>query len=135
MEYYEGDSSASTADMEDHVELDTDNCSTSIADMNDIEQRLRRQPVLGRAVELPPELADVRDAQGEERHGTDRDLARGEVREGRIGQVVARERRHLNRLRRTALLLRVRRGADTAPRRTRTDVGSRRQAQQWTTAR
>ncbi|KAK1617400.1 hypothetical protein QYE76_022917 [Lolium multiflorum] len=37
MEYDEGDSSASTADMEDHVELDTDNGSASIGDMTDIE--------------------------------------------------------------------------------------------------
>ena len=38
MEYYEGDSSASTADMEDHVELDTDYGSASIVDMTDIEE-------------------------------------------------------------------------------------------------
>ncbi|KAK1617389.1 hypothetical protein QYE76_022906 [Lolium multiflorum] len=37
MEYDEGDSSASTADMEDHVELDTNNGSASIGDMTDIE--------------------------------------------------------------------------------------------------
>ncbi|KAK1602087.1 hypothetical protein QYE76_017130 [Lolium multiflorum] len=37
MEYDEGDSSASTADMEDHVEFDTDNGSASIGDMTDIE--------------------------------------------------------------------------------------------------
>ncbi|KAK1681465.1 hypothetical protein QYE76_042313 [Lolium multiflorum] len=37
MEYYEGDSSASAEDMEDHVELDTDNGSACIGDMTDIE--------------------------------------------------------------------------------------------------
>ena len=49
--------------------------------------------VLGRRVQLPAELADVGDPQREERHAADRDLARGEEREGRVREVVARERR------------------------------------------
>ena len=40
-----------------------------------------REPELGRAVELPAELADVGDAQREARHGADGELARPHVRE------------------------------------------------------
>jgi hypothetical protein len=38
MKYYDDVNSASIGDMESHVDLDTDNCSSSVADMTDIQE-------------------------------------------------------------------------------------------------
>jgi hypothetical protein len=43
--------------------------------------------VLGRDVQLPAELTDVRDPDGEHRRVTDVDLPRGQVPERVVGQV------------------------------------------------
>ncbi len=45
------------------------------------------EPELGRAVQLPAELAYVRDAQRQARHGTDRQLSCGHVRERLVRDV------------------------------------------------
>ena len=50
----------------------------------------QRAAVLGRGVQLPAELADVRDAQRQQGHAADGDLAGGQVREAGVGHVVAR---------------------------------------------
>ena len=50
------------------------------------QQIPERAAVFGRAVQLPPELADVRDAQRDGRDGAERDRLRGQVRKRVVGQ-------------------------------------------------
>src|SRR5207245_10066655 len=49
------------------------------------------QPKLGRAIQLPAQLADIRDAKRETRDAADRDLARGHEREGVVADVGRRQ--------------------------------------------
>src|SRR5262249_59270671 len=50
------------------------------------------QSVLGRRVDLPTQLADVGDSDGESRHGAHRDRARRQVRKDLVGEVLLDDR-------------------------------------------